>query len=111
MLTIELSGFDLLKKGLEPAKGGCVTTDPKELDTTKRAEISLLLTVPNMFQNGGEGGDPYGGTLGELGMTEGSEWGHTDAGTDKHSDLVIKDVLCRGTIRTIYANSRERTSK
>lgn len=64
---MELSGFDLLEKGLEPANGGYVTTNPKELDATERGEISLLLTVPNVFQNGCKGSDAYGGTLGEAG--------------------------------------------
>lgn len=67
ILTIKLSGFDLFEKRLKPAKGGRVTTNPKKLDTTKRAELSVLLTVPNVFQNGRERSDAYKGTLDELG--------------------------------------------
>ena len=95
-----------MEEGLEPGKGGCATANPKELDATERAEIFLFLTVPNVFQNGDEGGDAYGGTLGEEGK---SEWGHTDAATDEDGSLVIKDVFCRGTVRAIDANLRERT--
>jgi len=61
LLTIELSVFNLLEKGLEPAKGGCVTTNPEELDATESAKISVVLTVPNVFQNGRKGSDTYGG--------------------------------------------------
>jgi hypothetical protein len=49
--TICLGGFDLLKEGLEPTKGRRITANPEELDTTKRAKVTLLLSVPNVFEN------------------------------------------------------------
>lgn len=110
MLTIKLSNFNLVEKRLEPAKGRCVTTDPKELDATERAEVSLPLTVPDVFQNGSKGSDACGGTLSESGGDGTSEWGRTDSSTDKHGNLAIKDVFCRGTVGSIDAHPGERTS-
>lgn len=69
-LTVKLSGFDLFEQRLKPTKGGSVTANPKELDTTKRSQVSVLLAVPNVFQDGSEGSDAWYGTLDGLGDDE-----------------------------------------
>ena len=60
VLTISLSSLDLLEQGLEPTERGSVTANPEELDTLKGTERALLLTIPDMLEDGREGRDTCG---------------------------------------------------
>lgn len=59
MLTIGLSGFNLLQQTLEPTEGRRVATDPEELNTTKTSKCTAFLSVPDVFQDGGERCNTY----------------------------------------------------
>lgn len=81
--TLLLEGGE---QGLEPLEGARVLAHPDELDTAKTTgRIGAVAQMPYVLEDGCPGCD-------------------TDTGTDQNRDFVLKDVLCRGTVRAIDAD-------
>lgn len=82
---IHLGSFNFLEKTLEPTEGRSIPADPEEFDTAESTKRALLLPVPDVLEDGGEGS-------------------HTNTSTDENSDLGVEDILSGSTIGTINAN-------
>lgn len=84
-LTIGLSSLDLLQHSLEPTETRRITHNPEKLHTPQRAQVSTLLTVPDVLKNR-------------------RERGNTDSTTDKEGNLGLEHVLGGRTEGAINAN-------
>ena len=68
---------------MEPFKGGGILADPDELDTLETfGWVGTGAEMPDVLEDASPGG-------------------HADAGTDQDGNLVVEDILCRGTVRAI----------
>ena len=56
-VVVHLGGLDRLKQGLEPTERRSVPTYPEKFHALQRANITILSSVPDVFQDGREGGD------------------------------------------------------
>jgi hypothetical protein len=52
--TVSLSRFDFLEQALEPTEGRSISADPEKFDTTERSDVTTLLPVPDVLEDGGK---------------------------------------------------------
>lgn len=81
----------LLKRGqqsLEPLEGTSVLANPDELNTTKTSRrVGRVAQMPDVLENR-------------------SPRSYTNTSTDEDSNFVLKNILSRGTVRSINAEAR-----
>jgi hypothetical protein len=101
-----LGSFNFLQETLEPTKRRSVATNPEELYPAQAAKIALLLTIPYVFQNRGEGGNTYSDMRER---TRHEMRYRTNTSTNQNGDLHIENIFSRSTIGTINSHDWEGT--